>query len=137
MMTYLDCLKDELKYRYFTYLILSSALALGYYFNKGNINLGAFFAGCGLVIGSLMTNSYVRYRDKKISMGKSLTMTYLDYLKHELKYGYLRPLILSILTGFVLFFCNASYLMILLYSSGLFIVGLMLSAYGKKGYRRF
>ena len=139
MVTYLDYLKDELKYRSFIYLFLVPALALGCYLNKENIYspLRIFFIVCVLVIGGLVVNSYARYKERTISISRSVTMTYLDYLKHQIKYGYLRSLILSVLTGLVLFFINASYLMIFLYSGGLFSVGLMLDAYAKTTYRKF
>ncbi len=139
MVTYLDYLKDELKYRSFIYLFLVPALALGCYLNKENIYspLRIFFIVCVLVIGGLVVNSYARYKERTISISRSVTMTYLDYLKHQIKYGYLRSLILSVLTGLVLFFCSVSYLMIFLYIGGLFIVGLMLDAYTKTFYRKF
>jgi len=63
-------------------------------------------------------------------------VTYLDYLKDELKHRYSNHLAGPIFLGLFLFFSKASYLMIFLYSVGLFIGALILSAYTKTFYRK-
>jgi len=134
--TYLDYIKDELTYRYFNYLFIFVAFGIAQYLN-GISSLNIYLYFCVFIVFSLMSNSYMRYKEKTISFGKSLKMTYLDYLKHEFKYNYFHSLIWAIIFGAILFFYNASFLVIFLCSSGLFFVGLAISAYAKMFYRRF
>lgn len=135
-MSYLDYIKDELTYRYFGYLFMSVFFFIALYRN-GVSPLNTFLYICALLIFSVLSNSHMRYKEKRISLSESLTMTYLDYLKHEFKYNYSHFLICTIIFGSILFFTNASFLTIFLSCAGLFFAGLAVSAYAKTFYRRF
>lgn len=90
---------------------------------------------CGLFIASLLVTSYVKYSDHK----KGLTwgnLTYKDALQQEIKHNYVIPLILSVFLGLSLVLSSTSIVIALLYSIGIFTLGVMLSAYTKRMHRK-
>ena len=138
-MTYLDYLKDEISYRFFGSLLAAIFFGASLYFNKavGTGFLNIFLLSSALFVGILSMNAYVKYNDKKISFSRSLSMTYLDYLKHELRYNSFHFFLESIVIGLILFFISGvSFWMVFLVSGFLVFVGPMISAYAKMGHRK-
>ncbi len=140
MKKYLDSVKDEFKYRFFSYLLMAVAAGSIFpFYSGGNFSfLGIFLSVFLYVFSILLFNAYVSHKDKKIPFGKSLSMTYLEYVKHEIIHNYPRFLIVPVVAALALyFFSTVSCWIIFSYSAILLIGAPFLSAYTKKMSRKF